>query len=285
MKERLKVFAIPVVSVLLVVALALAFRFFIARQPPAPPQPPEQHPKPVPRQVQKPVVAVPGRLMSLPPSEWDAAAKAARPRLHAWLEAHARLVFPWDKTAEFRRKVPMEHFGGWADLFKSMAKENGKAADAAEKRLKSAEDELGEQRRLLERVREAVGCLEDDARTNSAKIVYHRETLARGRFWGWNRKRENVVLADSRAAAQTIADERRRIARIEGATEQVERDCGRLSEELKALNAEGERIRTALARAEDDLRALSGRKLQPSDGELAAMDDVAIAAFLAIIGD
>lgn len=136
----------------------------------------------------------PFKLLTTPLAAWTETDRKDEPRLAAWLEAQAKTVLPWEWTDEARRKDPKGYAQTWRGILDA-------ETDGAEPRLKDVKKDVGRLSRELEIVRTLWA--HDTNRLANVRIVLASdptnatlavETLAKGRFWGWNRTTEQVAV-------------------------------------------------------------------------------------------
>ena len=98
---------ITIVSLVLMVAVALGFRFFINRRPAAPSQQP-------PRMEKVPEPDAPEVCFVKPLDKWTDAEKAKYPYLLSWLMSKSKTVLPWEWSDEAIAKDPDGYCRLWA---------------------------------------------------------------------------------------------------------------------------------------------------------------------------
>ena len=178
-----------VLAFLAMLALPVAYRIWIAFNPPAP--------RPafsLSAQLAKASADRAAELLVTPLSAWTEADRAAEPQIAAWLEGHARTVLPWEWTDEARRKDPKNYIRAWTRVLDGLEG----TLDDTESVIRKAQgllvSALSDSRTLYAHCTNQLATLEVTLATNELPVTVAVERLTRGRFWGWNRRVEQVRL-------------------------------------------------------------------------------------------
>lgn len=149
-------------------------------------------------------------LIRKPPSAWSEAERSAEPAAFGWLGKHAKTVLPWEWTAAARDKDA----GGYRRCWGTLLRETELACEAEIKRIVKETDrtkaDLRETSWLLGRITNQLVRLQTDWSTNGLPVTAVIETVAPGRFWGYNRKAEKRRLSTAEDLGKTIESEERR---------------------------------------------------------------------------
>jgi len=81
-------------------------------------------------------------LLQTPLAKWTDYDRKSEPAIHAWLEAHAKTVLPWEWTDAARRKDPDGYLALWRGLFGEQRDELDRRLKLESGRLKSLERKL-----------------------------------------------------------------------------------------------------------------------------------------------
>ena len=182
------------------------------------------------------------KLLKTPVSKWSETDKKSAPDVLAWLESQSSSILPWEWTEEAVSKDPKGYMNGVSRLMDGFRKTLGSRLS----RMRKSENAA---RRDMEIARTLCAHAEEEARkisalTNAYPQRLERKTLSKGRFWGWNEKKEVVEVADETAklslaaeAGALVADIHRRIASQEAkstAFVSAAKECEKAIAELDA---------------------------------------------------
>ena len=195
----------------------------------------------------RPVVATATELLKKPLSQWTVEDVAAESALAAWLQAHAKRIFPWDWSDAERTKNPAGWQKAWKDLFEELGDDCRSARKTETKAMVRVRDEFEVRSAFVGRLTNRIARLEADLATNGVPTVVTDETVRRGWLWGFNIKANTRKVVDAeglreviRDVSQKLADERHAVAALMKEVARTEAGVKELDNLLTALACVGE---------------------------------------------
>ena len=132
------------------------------------------------------------RLLRTPLSKWTEADMKSEPRVHAWLEAHAKTILPWEWTDEARRKDSSGYLKLWAGLFAEQKSLQNRRLRVERAALKTSERDFLAAETVYAHRTNQIARLVEYAATNAFPMAVKVERLSKGIFWGWNTNASEV---------------------------------------------------------------------------------------------
>ena len=156
------------------------------------------HPQPAePRQTLSELIAKTAeeramRLLQTPLEKWTEHDKRSEPRIHAWLEMHAKTILPWEWTEEARKKDPAGYRELWLSLLDEQKEALRQLVKADQAKLKSVDRDIRIAKTIHAHRTNQIEIIKAYASSNSFPMTVEVERLSKGRLWGWNRRMEKV---------------------------------------------------------------------------------------------
>lgn len=200
------------------------------------------------------------RLLKTPLDRWTKTDRAAEPKIAAWLAAHSRIVLPWEWSSEAQKKDPKGYRKAWEKILDETISELDRSVKSTRKELKKCEREAGINRTLHSHLTNQTAKVEGVLATHPPPVTVVIERLSKGRFWGWNRRLEQV--------------------RLESETNRVELVSG-IAAEAEALQMKYGRISRMVERLEADLKILEDYRafFSRADEELSGVGEMDLGTF------
>ena len=161
------------------------------------------------------------KLLTKPIVKWTDAESKSEPEIHAWLKEQGNEILPWDWTEEARRKDRKGYAKSWLRIWKERKSHCEKVLAHHRQELKRLDREL--QILTITHIHRTnqIARLQAIAATNAFPCQVTLEHLAKGRFWGWNKRVEVVDCKDAAAiiaATNSICSQEAEAARDEDKT-------------------------------------------------------------------
>ena len=132
------------------------------------------------------------RLVRTPLSKWTGSDVQSEPKIHAWLEAHEKMILPWEWTDGAQRKDPAGYRKLWFALIKEQKDSLVHRMQDVQKKLKAIEHQLWMTETVHAHRTNQIVRIQACAATNSFPLTVKVEGLSKGLLWGWNTKIEEV---------------------------------------------------------------------------------------------
>ena len=151
------------------------------------------------------------RLLKTPLDRWTKTDREAEPRIAAWLEAHSKIVLPWEWSSEARQKDPKGYRKAWKRLLGETESSLKDSIARIKKELKRIDRELLINQTLHIHLTNQIAALERNLTTNPLPATVTVERLSKGRFWGWNVRKDQVHLEGETNRIAFVSTMRRQV--------------------------------------------------------------------------
>lgn len=151
------------------------------------------------------------RLIKTPIDRWTKTDRAAEPKIVAWLEAHSKIVLPWEWSSEARQKDPKGYRKAWKRLLGETESSLKDSIARIKKELKRIDRELLINQTLHIHLTNQIAALERNLTTNPLPATVTVERLSKGRFWGWNVRKDQVHLEGETNRIAFVSTMRRQV--------------------------------------------------------------------------
>ena len=196
------------------------------------------------------------RLLKTPLDRWTKTDRAAEPKIAAWLEAHSKIVLPWEWSSEAQKKDPKGYRKAWKKLLDEVISELEHSVEITRKELKKLDREAGNNRTLHSHLTNQVARVECVLATNPPPATVVFERLTKGRLWGWNRRLEQVRLESETNRIEFVSG-------ISAQADLLQKEYGRIAHMVERVKADLkvlEDYRAFFARVGEELSALSEKE-------------------------
>lgn len=168
------------------------------------------------------------RLLKTPLDQWTKSDRAAEPKIAAWLEAHSKVVLPWEWPSEAQKKDPKDYRKAWDKLLDETVSELERSIKSAHKKLKKFERDAGNNRKLHSHLTNQLAKVEGVLATNPPPATVTVERLTKGRLWGWNRRLEQVRLESETNRIEFVSG-------ISAQADLLQKEYGRIAHTLERV--------------------------------------------------
>lgn len=184
-------------ALLVVVALALAYRVVVRLWPPE-----ETQHQTLAQFLEEAQRASCVRLLVKPAANWSEAEVGIEPEIYAWLKEQGNEILPWEWTDEARRKDPKGYAKCWRRIWKERKSVCERMLSGQQKEIKQLDRELLILTTVYAHRTNQIARLSALAATNAFPCQVSVERLEKGRLWGWNK---SVEVVECKAAADIVA--------------------------------------------------------------------------------
>lgn len=184
-------------ALVVVVALALAYRVVVRLWPPE-----ETQHQTLAQFLEEAQRASCVRLLVKPAANWSDAEVGLEPEIHAWLKEQGNEILPWEWTDEARRKDPKDYAKCWRRIWKERKSVCERMLSGQQKESKHLDRELQVLTTIYAHRTNQIARLGALAATNVFPCQVSVERLEKGRLWGWNK---HVEVMECKAAAEIAA--------------------------------------------------------------------------------
>ena len=184
-------------ALVVVVALALAYRVVVRLWPPE-----ETQHQTLAQFLEEAQRAGCARLLVKPAANWSESEVGLEPEIHAWLKEQDKEILPWEWTDEARRKDPKGYAKCWRRIWKERKATCERMLSGQQKEIKHLDRELLILSTVYAHRTNQIARLRALAATNSFPCQVSVERLEKGRLWGWNK---HVEVVECKAAAEIAA--------------------------------------------------------------------------------
>ena len=151
------------------------------------------------------------RLIKTPIDQWTKTDRAAEPKIAAWLEAHSKIVLPWEWSSEARQKDPKGYRKAWKRLLGETESSLKDSIARIKKELKRIDRELLINQTLHIHLTNQIAAVERNLASNPLPATVTVEHLSKGRFWGWNVRKDQVHLEGETNRIAFVSTMRRQV--------------------------------------------------------------------------
>ena len=151
------------------------------------------------------------RLLKTPLDRWTKTDREAEPRIAAWLEAHSKIVLPWEWSSEARQKDPKGYRKAWKRLLGETESSLKDSIARIKKELKRIDRELLINQTLHIHLTNQIAALERNLTTTPVPATVTVERLSKGRFWEWNVRKDQVHLEGETNRIAFVSTMRRQV--------------------------------------------------------------------------
>ena len=137
--------------------------------------------------------------LTKPISKWSDDEAKLEPEIYAWLKDQGNEILPWEWTEEARRKDPKGYAKCWRRIWDERKSHCEKLFAEQQKEIKRLEQELQILTAIHDHRTNQIARLYALASANNFPCQISLERIAKGRFWGWNKKVETVECKDLEA--------------------------------------------------------------------------------------
>lgn len=211
-------------------------------------------------------------LLKKPLVEWTERERAAQPVLAAWLAEHEKKVLPWEWSTAAQTKDAEAYGKAWRTLHAELNDLCKTDLARVSKQVKSQEDEVATQKKLLMRLTNQIERLESSAVTNVFPLTVSDERVEPGWLWGFNVKANKIKVATEAELRDVLTAQRKkevvvqsRIAELVLAVAESGRMVKARQLILTELDASRECLATNLALVVKTIRTCR-RKAESKDG-------------------
>ena len=136
------------------------------------------------------------KLLTTPAAMWTDEEAKSEPEIYAWLKEQGNEILPWEWTDEARRKDQK----GYAKCWRRIWRERKSCCERLLAGHQTENKRLGRELQIITTIHahrtNQIERLRAIAATNSFPCQIALERLAKGRFWGWNKKAEVIECKD-----------------------------------------------------------------------------------------
>lgn len=200
-------------------------------------------------------------LLQTPLAKWHESDRKREPEMAAWLEAQSQTVLPWEWSIEAMVKDSSGYCQSWDRVLASFEASFGEELDAAAAAGRLLTDAFQDEDRLYAHATNRVADLERLFATNALPGEVKTETLAKGRWWGWNRSESVAIVTNESQRTALLArqneaasEHRKNLDELTDRVVASDLLLSRLSERCAALAAGRSKVLT-LATVDDSARA------------------------------
>ena len=247
-EEKKGIVRMLAITFVVMLAIPLAYRVWITFNPPAP-----RERLSLAEFFDKATANRSVRLLKTPLDRWTKTDREAEPRIAAWLEAHSKIVLPWEWSNEAQKKDPKGYRKAWGKLLDETVSELGRSIKNTRKELKKLERDADNNRTLHTHLTNQLVRVEGVLATNPPPATVTVERLTKGRLWGWNRRLEQVRLESETNCIEFVSC-------ISAQSDALQKDYGRIAHAVERLKTDLnvlEDYRAFFVRANDELSAVS----------------------------
>lgn len=205
-EEKKGIVRMLAITFVVMLAIPLAYRVWITFNPPAP-----RERLSLAEFFDKATANRSVRLLKTPHDRWTKTDREAEPRIAAWLEAHSKIVLPWEWSSEARQKDPKGYRKAWKRLLGETESSLKDSIARIKKELKRIDRELLINQTLHIHLTNQIAALERNLTTNPLPATVTVERLSKGRFWGWNVRKDQVHLEGETNRIAFVSTMRRQV--------------------------------------------------------------------------
>ena len=184
-------------ALVVVIALALAYRVVVRLWPPA-----ETQHQTLAQFLEEAQRASCARMLVKPAANWSEAEVKLEPEIYAWLKEQDNEILPWEWTDEARRKDQKGYAKCWHRIWKEQKAACERMLAGEQKESKRLDRELLILTTVYAHRTNQIARLSALAATNAFPCQVSVERLEKGRLWGWNK---HVEVVECKAAAEIAA--------------------------------------------------------------------------------
>lgn len=243
-EEKKGIVRMLAITFVVMLAIPLAYRVWITFNPPAP-----RERLSLAEFFDKATANRSVRLLKTPIDQWTKTDRAAEPKIAAWLEAHSKIVLPWEWSSEAQKKDPKGYRKAWEKLLDEAVSVLERSIKHKRKELKNLEREIWINRSLYSHLTNQFAKVEGVLATNPPPVTVTVEHLAKGRLWGWNRRLKQVRLESETNRIEFVSG-------ITAETEELQKEHGRLESSGKIARVTVSRLESILSENTRNSKAL-----------------------------